>query len=195
MFTGVGTFLQLPVLENSAEIPSTNPFPPAEGATPLVRQPIKEGSLKRFQWVDNETGQLTIVWCKYEGLWRHSSIGLETETSAVETFRIHPEDPLSASVEVCRLLHLKRDSGNSFDLIIKSNTKVTCTKTTFEIQVQLDAFEAPGTVPTFRAESKEVPDVPGRAIEFDWGTHVNTHMWHDLVFSKKWKKSVPRQFI
>lgn len=89
--------LDLPVHEGSAG--NEWHFEDAEGAEPWANRCLRPGLYEKTETTDYTTGETTLSILNDEGLFEDSSHGLQSGSSSREVFRIHPDDPLSASVE------------------------------------------------------------------------------------------------
>lgn len=87
--------LDLPVWAGDG--PALPAFSPPEGASPLEAETLSEGTFARTRTIDQVTGVETYERFSDTGSERHAHTGLTVRYQARETFRIHPDDPNSAT--------------------------------------------------------------------------------------------------
>ena len=135
---GGASRLLLPVRPKRAEDRRLTAFPPAAGAAPEARTPLRSGRYERRQTRDLLTGAAVIEIESDDGVERIESHGLEIGGSALHRYGIAPDDPLSARHETLyRIAHARGD----WQVGSETRTVMTATATDFLITATLEAFE------------------------------------------------------
>ena len=134
-----GMSLMLPVRPDRSSDQVLKPFEEPEAAKPLAKTVIKEPEYKwRFerdmaseivtqhQWFDEGTTQYDL----------HN--GWTVSSTHDEQMSVHPNDPLSAKLQIIWTERFERDDWN---VSSKTKTVFTSTKTHFNVEAELEAFE------------------------------------------------------
>ena len=127
--------LTLPVRasDDSATVSFEAPNKPANGAFEVLR----DGSNRKD--IDySEDGTVILELFDDLGHMRSNSNGLETASTVRHSYRIKPNDPLSAKVEAAWTFETRR--GN-WQVNTRSSSAMTCDETHFHLSAQLEAFE------------------------------------------------------
>ena len=133
--------IELPARPARAEDATLRPFAPAEGATPLAKTYLRPGSDRRWTERDFGTGEAVYRAVSDSGCYRIDHIGLDYEVVQDETYRIHPDDPLSATVEIAWRVRIGRGDWRTR---ADTRTIMRATKTEFLLDATLDAYEGEG---------------------------------------------------
>jgi uncharacterized protein len=128
--------LSLPVREASAE--ETIVFPAAEASPPQNTETAREGSQTRVTETDPETGETTLRIMDDFGDTRDLDTGLTVGEIARETYRIHPDDPLCASVQLHWTATLQREGWN---VRTETFSAMYGDATTFYVSGRIEAYE------------------------------------------------------
>ncbi|MCY4050045.1 MAG: CocE/NonD family hydrolase [Gammaproteobacteria bacterium] len=99
------TRIDLPIWQGS---PVSDTFQKPEGAKPLEREILDKGSYMRSRSIDLITGNEEISIYSNQGREKHLHTGIETHSISHESFRIHPDDPNTASGTAHWKKHYKR---------------------------------------------------------------------------------------
>ena len=134
-----GMSLMLPIRPDRSSDQVLKPFEEPEAAKPLAKTVIKEPEYKwRFerdmaseivtqhQWFDEGTTQYDL----------HN--GWTVSSTHDEQMSVHPNDPLSAKLQIIWTERFERDDWN---VSSKTKTVFTSTKTHFNVEAELEAFE------------------------------------------------------
>ncbi len=134
-----GMSLMLPIRPDRSSDQVLKPYEEPEAAKPLAKTVIKEPEYKwRFerdmaseivtqhQWFDEGTTQYDL----------HN--GWTVSSTHDEQMSVHPNDPLSAKLQIIWTERFERDDWN---VSSKTKTVFTSTKTHFNVEAELEAFE------------------------------------------------------
>ena len=134
-----GMSLMLPIRPDRSSDQVLKPYEEPEAAEPLAKTVIKEPEYKwRFerdmaseivtqhQWFDEGTTQYDL----------HN--GWTVSSTHDEQMSVHPNDPLSAKLQIIWTERFERDDWN---VSSKTKTVFTSTKTHFNVEAELEAFE------------------------------------------------------
>ncbi len=134
--TGQST-VALPVrhaLDLDAELPE---FLPPEGAEPLDIEQLSNPKFENGFQTDLITGEVTYRLKVDEGRVRHNDHdGWTTASTHEEIYRIHPDDPLSASFDVTWTEEVSR---GAWHVTTRTRTRMHATKTHFVLKGELEA--------------------------------------------------------
>jgi hypothetical protein len=137
VFTGSST-LELPVRAPRDEDRKLPRFGDSEGAPPLGKTYHRPAAGRR--WVERDIGSGTTTYHIEEdhGRFTIDHIGLETDFSERESYRIRDDDPLSAEIDIAYSIAIGRGEW-------QTRTETRCVmradKTHFILDATLDAFE------------------------------------------------------
>ena len=143
VFTGASR-LDLPVRPPSPDDATLRPFGPAEGPPPLdceVRAPLRRGRVEIRR--EGETGVAEVRVIRNLGAARIRDVALDFSWLGSETYRIKPDDPLSAHGETERAVELRR---GDWRVRIRTRTALRATHETFRLDAELDAHEGEARV-------------------------------------------------
>ena len=134
-----GMSLMLPIRPDRSSDQVLKPFEEPEAAKPLAKTVIKEPEyrwrferdmeseiLTQHQWFDEGTTQYDL----------HN--GWTVSSTHDEQMSVHPNDPLSAKLQIIWTERFERDDWN---VSSKTKTVFTSTKTHFNVEAELEAFE------------------------------------------------------
>jgi hypothetical protein len=144
VYAGAST-LTLPVRPPDPADAALPPLPPVETAPPLPVTALDPARTARVVQHDATTGEVTLDWTQDSGRHRYDDVDLTMHTIAADRFTIRPEDPLSARAEVAWTVRLSR---GDWRVETRTRTVLTATRTTFELEATLDAFE--GDAPVYQ---------------------------------------------
>jgi putative CocE/NonD family hydrolase len=142
VYAGLST-LTLPVRPPDPADALLPPVPPLETAPPLPVTAFEPPRAARVVHHDATTGEVTLDWTQDSGRHRYDDVDLTMHTIAADRFTIRPEDPLSARAEVTWTVRLAR---GEWRVETRTRTVLTATRTTFELEATLDAFEGDAPV-------------------------------------------------
>ena len=128
--------LSLPVRPARDETAPT--FPPAETAPPLEEEELRPVAHSRTLEQDQASGESVLRLLDDFGEYRNKSHGLATGAVARETYRITPDDPLSAQAETHWTQTLSRDD---WSVRIEAFQSQRATKTHFIVTARIEAYE------------------------------------------------------
>jgi len=131
------SFIDLPVRKiRSNEI--APPFAPPQAATPVRLKEVRKASNRRELVIDQKTGEQTLSIVDDFGASTITEHGLTYGAVGRETYRIHPDDPLSARQE-CHWTE-ERSRG---DWKVRTETwsAMRASKTHWHVTGRLEAFE------------------------------------------------------
>jgi hypothetical protein len=135
LYTGQSK-LELPVRPPREE--SLRPFDPPEAAPAMASEVLRGKSNRRTIERDSTSGETVTRVVDDSGEHRISPHGLTTSEIASEVYRIRPDDPLSAHVEIHWTEALSRDD---WQVRIETRTEMWADRETFFIRAHLEAFE------------------------------------------------------
>jgi putative CocE/NonD family hydrolase len=140
LYGGVGGLL-LPLRVPRAETAPS--FEEPEGAPPLDAEVLREPAHRRVVEQDQASGGVALHIVDDFGETRNRNHGLATGQVARETYRIHPDDPLCASVEIHWTETLSRG-----DWSVRNETYSTMTadRERFHVTGRIEAYEADAKV-------------------------------------------------
>ena len=128
--------LSLPVREARAE--DLREFPPAEAAPPQNTEIVRAGKQTRVVEKNPYTGETTLQIMDDFGVGRDLDTRLTTGEIARETYRIHPDDPLCASVQMHWTATLSREGWN---IRTETYSAMYGDATTFYVSGRIEAYE------------------------------------------------------
>ena len=130
--------LELPVRPARAEDRRLTEFKPAESSAPLQATELAPSSsdwrIEEDQW----TGELHHKRLGNDGRHRLDEIGWIVGGRAARSYAIHPDDPLSARAHFETEKTFERDG---FNVRIDTTVDMSVTRSTFEIEASLQAYE------------------------------------------------------
>ncbi len=129
--------LELPVRAGGSETAGDSPFEEPEGAAPLNAAVLRQGR-NRF-WTERDIGSGIVRRTNScdEGVTRFDDFdGWTVESTNVEEYSIHPDDPNSAR---CEIVWTERFSRRDWAVSSRTRTLVTSTPTHFELEAELKA--------------------------------------------------------
>ena len=125
-------------------------FKPAEAAVEARRTELEKPQASRKVWTDEATGETVITERDDGGRYEIAPHGLIVHSAAEKTYRIRPDDPLSARMET----HWTEELGRGdWQTRIETYTRHEATKTHWIIWGLIEAFE--GDAQVFRREWNE----------------------------------------
>jgi hypothetical protein len=125
-------------------------FKPPEGAVEATRTELEKPQASRKIWTDEATGETVIAERDDGGRYEIAPHGLIVHSAAEKTYRIRPDDPLSARMET----HWTEALGRGdWQTRIETYTRHEATKTHWIIWGLIEAFEGDSQV--FRREWNE----------------------------------------
>ncbi len=146
--TGASSLL-LPVRPPREADAALPPFPPPESAAPPQSEDLQPEGVQRTVEVSPETGEITSI-TAYDlaadgepALARLTALGLELGHSIVETFTLHPDDPLSPRGEVVQQV---RKGRGIWRIAIDTRVALSCDDATFHLEAEITAREGERTL-------------------------------------------------
>ncbi len=133
-----GCHLDLPVRPARADDGKLPRFPDSEAATPLKKTFHRKGGYQRTIERDVASGEVVQRVVDDSGAYTIDHIGLDYELVQEEVSRIHPDDPLSARVDVTCTMRIGRGEWRTRS---ETRTRLQATATEFVIDATLDAYE------------------------------------------------------
>ncbi len=137
VYAGAST-LTLPVRPPDPADAALPPLPPLETPPPLATTVYEPARTERVVRHDVSSGDVTLEWVQDSGRFRFDDIDLTVHTVATDRYTIRPDDPLSARVEIAWRVQLAR---GDWRVETRTRTVLTATKSTFELDATLEAFE------------------------------------------------------
>jgi len=144
VFTGVSSFLALPVRQPQAHDANLQPLPEATAATPSGATVLRQGRVERSVVTDPKTGEVDHrlytdggvfgAWGKF----RLDAIGMEMSHTYERHYRIRPDDPNSACATMTQTYEMGR---GDWQTRIETGAQMRSTVSTFELSAWLEAFE------------------------------------------------------
>jgi len=134
---GAGSHFELPVRPPRDETPPS--FEDPEGAPALERRELRGPSNSRVTELDAGSGAVTLRLLDDFGEYENLEHGLITGTVARETYRILPEDPLSASAEAHWTETLSRGGWN---VRTETYSAMKVDRDNFYLTGRIEAYEA-----------------------------------------------------
>lgn len=128
--------LTLPVRE--ARVENFREFPTAESAPAQNAVTVRKGKQTRFVEKDPDTGETTLQIVDDFGDTRDLDTGLTTGEIGRKTYRIHPNDPLCASVNLHWTAILRREGWN---IRTETYSAMYGDATTFYVNGRIEAYE------------------------------------------------------
>lgn len=128
--------LTLPVRPVREE--TLRPFEEAEGSPPLEQEVLRPDGSQRTVERDLATGESVMRIVDDFGKHRDKTHHLVTSTIARETYRIHPDDPLSAHADIHWTEELER---GDWQVRTESRQKMWADREHFYVHAELEAFE------------------------------------------------------
>ena len=129
--------LELPVRSGGSETAGESPFDAPEGAAPLNAAVLRQGH-NRF-WTERDIGSGAVRRTNScdEGITRFDDFdGWTVESTHIEEYSIHPDDPNSAR---CEIVWTERFSRRDWAVSSRTRTMVTSSPTHFEVEAGLEA--------------------------------------------------------
>lgn len=145
--------LDLPVHSGSTGDEWTPPPPLVPNAAP--RRVIEPASAMRRVEQDLLTGEVTLVVTDSTGLAEMPGHGMVAGDAMTERWTIHPDDPLSARVEIA---WRQRHGRGDWQVSTASEVRMTCTATQLQMTARLRAWEGE-TLVVDRAWDERVPRI------------------------------------
>jgi putative CocE/NonD family hydrolase len=139
-----GSRLALPVRPRHLDDALPAPFLPPEGAPATPWTVMKPAAFVRRAERDPATGAAALSIVDDAGAFRIEAIGLDLEDVTERRFRIHPDDPTAAVLDVEMRWRFARADWST---AATTRSRVTCTAAEFRITTDLEAFE--GDAPVF----------------------------------------------
>ena len=136
LLSGAKSELTLPVRGKRKE--KLRPFPPPESAPPLKQRSIREASNYRTSELDIASGELILRIVDDFGEAENPTHGLITGSIGRETYRIKPDDPLSASAETHWTQTLRR---GDWSVRTEAMTMLNADKDYFHVTGSVEAYE------------------------------------------------------
>jgi predicted acyl esterase len=133
--------LELPVRPPREEAP--RPFEEPEGSPPMAAETLRGASNSRKAIHDQASGETVIEIVADFGEILNKSLGLATGSIARETYRILPDDPLSARVDTHWTETLAR---GDWRVRTETFTAMRADKETFYVTARLEAYEGDALV-------------------------------------------------
>ncbi len=121
--------------EDDAELPD---FPPAEQAPPLEKEQLTPPEFDVRSIIDRTDGSLITERLEDSGYYRITDIDLTIRGRSTERFRVHPENPASASGAVVWDWEMSR---GDWRVTTRTETRLTCDAENFRIRARLEARE------------------------------------------------------
>ena len=148
VYAGASTFT-LPVRPPDPGDAALPPLPPLEIPPPLATTVYDPPRSERVVRHDVSSDDVTLEWVQDSGRYRFDDIDLTVHTVATDRYTIRPDDPLSAKVEITWTVRLAR---GDWRVETRTRTVLTATKSTFELDAALEAFEGDDPVHAQRWE-------------------------------------------
>jgi len=139
-----GARLTLPVRPPHPADAALAPFEPPEAGPSPSTLDLHPGGVARRTWVDAATGEHVlevVIDLADDGepaLTRLEDIDLETGHAIVETFRIHPDDPASASLAIH---HRVRTRRGAWSTRVETALELRADASAFHLSARLEALE------------------------------------------------------
>ena len=130
--------LELPVRAPRPDDENLRPFPPAEASPTLPTTEFRAGTSVETVTHDLISGESIFITDEDGGRTLIDHIGLVTEHTRKEEFRIADDDPASARVDIA---HTRRVERGSWRTRTETRTVMRATATEFIVDATLDAFE------------------------------------------------------
>ena len=130
--------LELPVLDCGDGDPNLEPFEAPSTPASLPMTTLTEGRQERSIAHDVESGEYTFSLVKDGGRVRLHHNGIEVAGATTERYVITDHDPLSARAEYTCGYGIGR---GEWQTRIRGKLVMTCSADTFNVEVELDAFE------------------------------------------------------
>ncbi len=130
--------LELPVRQPWAEDERLPAFPPPEQAPPPEKEQLTPGDFHIRSVIDRVDGSSVTERLEDSGRYRLVGIDLTIHSRATESYRVHPEDPASASGEVVWEWEMSR---GDWRVTTRTATRLTCDAHDFRIEARLEARE------------------------------------------------------
>jgi putative CocE/NonD family hydrolase len=150
--TGV-SHLDLPVRLERPEDAALKPFEPAENAPALRKTSLRQGTSAFTVTTDFKTGEVEVYRLQDDGLTQVDAFNWTYGVRAERRYRIHPDDPLSASAETTWRKEYARDG---FHIAVETHTSMRVTRTELVLGGKLVAREG-DDVPFSREWSYRIP--------------------------------------
>jgi putative CocE/NonD family hydrolase len=137
VFAGPSALI-LPVRAPRAEDQALEPFSPPRSAPPQIQTMLRPA--KSLRRIERDIGGGEVVFTRHEdsGTYRIDRIGLVIDQIKTGTYRIRPDDPLSARIDIHWTQKLSR---GDWSVRTETRTTMTATKTEFLLVAALDAYE------------------------------------------------------
>ncbi len=130
--------LSLPVRPSSEGDAVLSKFPAPESAVPLKTELLSSPEYENGFHTDLATGEITCRLWQDEGRVRHLELdGWTTASTREETYRIHPDDPLSARLDI---IWTEEVSRGDWQVTSRTRTRMHATKTHFILKGELEAY-------------------------------------------------------
>jgi len=139
VFTGAST-LELPVREPRESDADARPLAPARHARPHPTTTLVEPDATHAGFeVNEESGVQSFIYRSDTGTNLYDRHGWRTSAKIDYRYHIHPEDPTSACVDL-RATETYGRQGQ-LDARVEAHQKMTCDKTHFIIEAEIDVFD------------------------------------------------------
>jgi putative CocE/NonD family hydrolase len=145
--------LDLPVRAPRAEDAQLRPFQPAENAPALRKTALRQGASTFTVTRDLKTGDVEMYRLQDDGLTQIDAYNWTYGVRAERTYRINPEDPLSATAETKWRKEYRR---GEFHIAVETTTNMSVTRTELVLAGKLIAREGEA-VPFSREWSYRIP--------------------------------------
>ncbi len=132
--------IQLPL---SSGVIDPGNFDEPEGAAPLAREVLSEGTFTRRRSIDYVSGTETYEIRSDTGLERHLHTNLEVQFTSCEQYSIHPDDPNLAVGTCAWTKHYARDQWSAD---VSVSVTVRALRSDWQIVATLNASDADGAV-------------------------------------------------
>ena len=137
------TRLDLPIRPRRESDAALADFQPPESAAPLESVANSEPRYDRVRSIDCATGVETVERFADTGAQTHRHTGLTLRHTSLETFRIHPDDPNTATGEC---VWVKSFSRGDWQAKVDARVSVRALPDAWRIEAELSASDADGTV-------------------------------------------------
>ncbi|GGH18229.1 hypothetical protein SAMN05444007_10146 [Cribrihabitans marinus] len=138
-----GATLTLPLHDPARDGPDLAPFGPAEGAAPLRSEEISPGTSRRIREIDLATGVETTTRAMDTGTHRHLHTGLTVGYGNTDTYRIHPDDPTTATMTS---QWRKRYARGDWMAELETTVTMRALRDAWHVTARLEARDADGMV-------------------------------------------------
>jgi predicted acyl esterase len=148
VYAGASSFT-LPVRPPDPADAALPALPPLETPPPLAITVYEPARSERVVRHDVASDEVALDWVQDSGRYRFDDIDLTVHTVVTDRYTIRPDDPLSARVEIAWTVRLAR---GDWRVETRTRTVLTATKSHFQLDATLEAFEGDRSVHTERWE-------------------------------------------